>query len=215
MNIAILFSGRIRKFASHYNNIMDNLVQGNNVDFFLSHSPELNEDLAMFQDLYNPVSVCNEPLELFDYTQFPVPDLEHRPHNIVSMFYNKKRVFKMLNDYIEKTGKVYDIVISHRLDLFCFNKLDYNIINNGLCIPKFNGTDMFDQFAFGTIQSMEPYMNAYDHIQTLLQNGFIFNAERILDFCLKNIHVFRFTFHTRLIRVGGHGYSSPASNTFT
>jgi hypothetical protein len=206
MNIAIIFSGRIYKFANHYNNIMDNLVQDNNVDFFLSHSPELDEDLDLFYEIYNPVSICNEPLELFDYTKYPVPDLEHRPHNILSMYYNRRRGFQALNNHIQKTGKIYDAVISHRLDLFCFDTLDLSLVNNGLCIPTCHARGIFDQFALGTLLSIQPYMNVYNHIQTLLENHVTFNSEVLLEYALKGLHIFRFPFHTRLIR-HTHGYS--------
>ena len=57
MNIAIIFSGRIYKFANHYNNIMDNIVQDNNVDFFLSHSPELDEDLDIHKLIVERLSI--------------------------------------------------------------------------------------------------------------------------------------------------------------
>ena len=206
MNIAIIFSGRIHKFANHYNNIMDNIVQDNNVDFFLSHSPELKEDLELFSEIYNPVSICNDPLELFDYSKYPVPDLEHRPRNFVSMYYNKRRGFNALNDHIQKTGKVYDIVISHRLDLFCFDTLDLSLVKNGLCIPESNAWGMFDQFALGTLDTIQPYMNAYNQIETLLENGIMFNAEVLLDNALKGKKIFRFPFKTRIIR-DGHGYN--------
>ena len=205
MNIAIIFSGRIYKFANHYNNIMDNIVQDNNVDFFLSHSPELKEDLELFSEIYNPVSICNDPLELFDYTKYPVPDLEHRPRNIVSMYYNRRRGFNALNDHIQKTGKIYDIVISHRLDLYCFDTLDLSLVKNGLCIPEYHGQGIFDQFALGTVDTIQPYMNVYNHIQTLLEKGVMFNPEVLLEYALKDQTIFRFPFHTRLIR-DGYGY---------
>jgi hypothetical protein len=59
---------------------------------------------------------------------------------------------------------------------------------------------MNDQFAVGTLITMEPYMNVYDTILQLLDIGCIFNAEALLDSALKGVNVFRFPFKTAIIR---------------
>jgi hypothetical protein len=200
MKIAILFSGRIHKYGNHFNNIIDKLVKDNEVGFFLSHTPELKEDIELFSELYCPIAVSNDPIELFDYSKYPYPE-NVMPYNVLCMHYNRKRVFNLLKEHCKNTGTHYDVVISHRTDVFCFNDLDLNIVNNGLCIPDDkNGLGMNDQFALGTMVTMEPYMNVYDTILQSLDAGCIFNAEALLDAALNGIQVYRFPFKTAIIR---------------
>ena len=199
MKLAILFSGRIHRFQNHFTNIMDSLVQENDVDFFLSQSPELNEDLELFTELYNPRVLNNDPLELFNYMSYRCPDKEHRPTNILSMFYNRKRVFQDFKKHIQTTQEHYDLVLSHRLDLYCYETLDFSLAKHGLCIPDTKSCGLFDQFAFGTLNTMEPYMTVYDHLESALQAGCPFNAEILLKTILENTTIHRFPFKTQII----------------
>lgn len=207
MKIAILFSGRIFRFGNHYNNIMENIVQGHDADFFLSHSPELDEDLDAFCEIYNPVAVCNDPIPDFDFTQYPTfPEICMNRRNYICMLYNRKRVFNLLEEYIKKTGIYYDYIISYRLDLFAYNKIDYNIQSNILYIPE--GSDHLginDQVAYGTYESMKVYMNAFDNIDNIMKNNKWFIAELInkTNLLLHDICIERTTFDYEIIR-GSH-----------
>jgi len=208
MKIAVLFSGRIFKFGNHYNNIMDTIVQGHDADFFLSHSPEINEDLDMFCALYNPVSICNDPIPEFDHIHYNI-DEEHRPRNVWSMYYNRFRVFNLLKDHVKATGIKYDLVISHRLDVFCLETLDLNLIrSHNLCIPDdIHGDGINDKLAFGTMEAMENYMNVYSNFIRVLDfnktNRGICLAEIILRDHLKYVNVvpYRFPFKSVITRV--------------
>ena len=57
MKILIVFSGRLTSYDKHYQNIMDNLVQDNEVDFIAGISNELINDklIESFKNLYNPI----------------------------------------------------------------------------------------------------------------------------------------------------------------
>lgn len=208
MKIAILFSGRIFKFRNHYNNIMENIVQGHDADFFLSHSPELDEDLESFCEIYEPVATCNDPIPEFDFTQYPVfPEFTTNRRNITSMLYNRIRVFNLLDEYIKKTRIHYDCIVSYRFDLFSYNKLDYKIEPNILYIPE--GSDycsgINDQVAYGTYEQMKIYMNAFNHIDTILLTTGIIHPESINkdNLLLHNVVIQRTTFDYEIIR-GGH-----------
>jgi hypothetical protein len=48
MKIAILYSGRILNYDKYYANLQKYIVKDNDVDYYLSHSKELNEDLSGF-----------------------------------------------------------------------------------------------------------------------------------------------------------------------
>ena len=214
MKIAILFSGRIFRFGNHYNNIMENIVQEHDVDFFLSHSPELNEDLESFYELYKPVALCNDPIPEFDFIQYPnYPEFPKNMRNITCMLYNRRRVFNLLETHMKTNNLHYDCILSYRLDLFSYNKLDYKIEPNILYIP--DGFDWHgginDQVAYVTYEPMKIYMNIFNNIYNILNNGCPFHPELINkeNLLLYNINIQRVPFHYEIIR-GGHSiYINP------
>ena len=53
MHIAVLFSGRVDGYISNYESLFKGLLKGQEADFFLSHSPELQEDLDGFKKMFN------------------------------------------------------------------------------------------------------------------------------------------------------------------
>lgn len=208
MKIAVLFSGRIFKFGNHYNNIMENIVQGHDADFFLSHSPELDEDLESFCEIYQPIATSNDPIPEFDFTKYPnYPGSVTHRRNVICMFYNRRRVFNLLDTHIKTNNIEYDCIVSYRLDLFSYNKIDYNIQSNILYIPE--GSDHYgginDQVAYGTYEPMKKYMNPINHIDDILLNIGIFHAELINkeNLLLHKVAIQRTLFDYEIIR-GGH-----------
>lgn len=207
MKIAVLFSGRIFKFGNHYNNIMENIVQGHDADFFLSHSPELDEDLESFCEVYKPIATSNDPIPEYNFEKYPPYDENARRRNVTCMQYNRRRVFNLLDEHIKKTGIQYDCIVSYRLDLFSYNKIDYNIQSNILYIPE--GSDhnggINDQVAYGTYEQMKVYMNLINHIDTILFNIGVFHAELINkeNLLLHKVPIQRVLFDYEIIR-GGH-----------
>ena len=213
MKIAILFSGRIFKFGNHYNNIMENIVQGHDADFFLSHSPELDEDLESFCEVYKPVATSNDPIPEYNFEKYPPYDKNARRRNVICMLYNRRRVFNLLDEHIKKTGIQYHCIVSYRLDLFSYNKIDYKIQSNILYIPE--GSDhnggINDQVAYGTYEQMKVYMNLINHIDTILFNIGVFHAELINkeNLLLHNVPIQRTSFDYEIIR-GAHSiYINP------
>jgi hypothetical protein len=207
MKIAVLFSGRIYKFGSHYNNIMENVVQDHEADFYLSHSPELNEEaeLELFKEMYNPVAVCNDPIPDFDFNQYPVIDeLYTKRRNVVCMHYNRKRVFELM----KKSGKIYDCIVSYRLDLFSQSKIDYTNLGKSIYIPEgqdFNG-GINDQVAYGTYEPMSIYMNLFDSMKQYLDEKKTIFFPELLNQCHlfeNNISIIRVPYNYKIIR-GGH-----------
>lgn len=208
MKIAILFSGRIFKFGNHYNNIMENIVQGHDADFFLSHSPELDEDLDSFCEVYKPVAISNDPIPEFDFTNYSIyPDSNTNRRNVICMLYNRRRVFNLLDEHIKKTGIQYDCIVSYRFDLFSYSKLDYKIEPNILYIPE--GSDycggINDQVAHGMYEPMKIYMNTFNHIDTILLTTGIVHPESINkdNLLLHDVVIQRTPFDYEIIR-GGH-----------
>ena len=184
MKIAILFSGRIYKFGNHYNNIMENVVQDHEADFYLSHSPEIKEedDLELFKEIYNPIAVCNDPIPAFDFEEYPIIEASNtKKRNVVSMFYNRMRVFELMKN----SGKIYDSIVSYRLDLFSYNKIDYTINSESIYIPEgqdhFNGIN--DQIAYGLYEPMSIYMNAFSSMKRYLDEKKCLFHPEIINKC--------------------------------
>lgn len=206
MKIAVLFSGRVYKFGAHYNNIMENVVQDHDADFYLSHSPELNEedDLELFKEMYKPVAVSNDPIPDFDFKQYPIIDELHtKRRNVVCMFYNRKRVFELMKG----SGKLYDCIVSYRLDLIGFTKMDYTNLDQSIYIPE--GQDHFgginDQIAYGTYEPMNIYMNLFDSMKKYLDNNICIFFPELLNKChlLSNkVSIIRTNFDYHIVRGG-------------
>lgn len=215
MKIALLFSGRINKYDEHYQNIIDNIVQNNDIDFFLSHSPELkNENLDGFKELYKPIEIINEEMDFStDYSNLKLHELTNMNH-FMSMWCNRKRVFDALIKHCIATNTMYDLVFSVRLDAYneeplLFKEIieEYKIIENKNNIEKTvfvpNGWDwggLNDQMAFGDFYSMEIYMSLYDTIWELMKEQPRFGPETILlGHLIKNdVSIHRFDYKYKL-----------------
>ena len=124
--IAILFSGRIDKYDQHYTNIMERIVQDHDADFFLSHSPELSEDLEDFSRIYRPKAINNDPIHFPDVSEYKCHPDTSKPHNVLSMWVNRQRVFQEMRNYMINTDTWYDVVIHARIDAWYDEPLDYS-----------------------------------------------------------------------------------------
>jgi len=185
MKIAILFTGRIKYYNDIYNNIVDKIVNNNQIDFYLSTSPEITDenDLKEFIDLYKPVKVINEPINHnFDYNKYEKLSCWVRPKNICDMWYNRMRIFNAIEDK-------YDIILSYRLDLNPFNYINYeinNFINIPLCDDYSGGIN--DQIAYGNYNEMKKYMNLYSYLPEIL-NSCLMHPETILKHYIKKYNL--------------------------
>ena len=185
MKIAILFSGRINYYKQIYDNLIQKVINNNEVDFYLSTSPHItNEiDLQYFIDLYKPVKVINEPINHdFDYNNYELLSCWSKPQNICDMWFNRIRVFNLIEDK-------YDIILSYRLDINAFNNMNYEI-NDLINIP--NGCDydygINDQIAYGNYNNMKKYMNLYSYLPEILNNCKM-HPETILKYYINNYNL--------------------------
>jgi len=178
MKIAVLFSGRIHRYQEHYDNIQAMVVQGHSCDFFLSHSPECVENLEEFVARYQPRVVCDDPIQYLDVSRWSCHP-QSNPHNMMCMWVNRQRVFEGLRDYMVRTRTWYDLVISTRLDTWCYEPLNYGLVtevgmgmgmgDDTVWVP--GGSDwggLNDQLAMGSYYAMEKYMMLYPEVEPLL-----------------------------------------------
>jgi hypothetical protein len=208
MKIAILFSGRIDYYKRNYENIITKIVNNNNADFYLSTTPDLtnDDDLKDFIELYKPIKVNNEPIEHeFDIYKFEKLSCWVKPLNVCNMWYNRMRVFNMIENKDD-----YDIIISYRLDLHAFNYMNYEI-NNLLNIPIGENHDYGcnDQIAYGTYDIMSTYMNLYLHLQDILSNCLMHPETILMNYIKKfNINFMRYEFIYYIVRSENEEYDA-------
>jgi hypothetical protein len=171
MHIAILFYGRINKYTNTF--LLNSLPQNHTYDVFYSADLEPNELLDDFIKIYKPISVNNDKISYdVDFGKYPNTKTHlSNIHNMTCHFINKKRVFNLLENYINLTNTKYDIIIATRLDLF-IDTLTLDIpLPNTIYIPKNEDhTGINDRFAMGDFQTMKKYMNIYDNCVYLLEN---------------------------------------------
>ena len=115
LNIAILFSGRLTSHDKHYKNIIDNIVQGNNVDFYVGMSTEpINDELLpSFKKLYKPYRIRKSKKNLLNIDWDNVKaNKEMTPikKNPMFMWRNRDNVMELL----KKSKKKYDWIVSTR-----------------------------------------------------------------------------------------------------
>ena len=165
MKIAILYSGRISCYDTYYNNLQKYIVKNNEVDFFLSHSKELNEDLSGFINLYKPKLIIDENIE---YSGPPPPH-----YNGMCMFYNRQRLFHAFKKYCGEMGAIYDIVMVYRVDLLALSEIEFQTFNrlndNTIYVPNIRQSQGVNDFlAIGNMNSIEKYCNLFIYYKQLL-----------------------------------------------
>jgi len=201
MRIAILLSGRINGYEKSYKNIIDNIVQGNQVDFFISYCKDISEEsFENFKKIFNPVSYVKSDEVYFDMTPYPHPThlgVKSR-HNMMCMYLNRRNVYKIYNEYKIKNNIHYDLVFSYRVDFIFHSKLDLSLLLNAkesICIPEgcdYNGIN--DRMAVGNEETMKEYLLCYDSLQLLFDQGGTPHPETILKEYIeyKKLKIYRF-----------------------
>ena len=165
MKIAILYSGRILNYDTYYNNLKKYIIKDNDVDFFLSHSKELNEDLTGFINLYKPKIVIDENI---------VYNSPTRNHSGMCMFNNRYRLFQSFKTYCQDNSINYDLIMVYRIDLLALSEIYFtdfiNVIDNDtICIPNLRHSQGINDFiAIGNIHAIEKYCNLFTQYSDLI-----------------------------------------------
>lgn len=218
LKIAVLFFGRVHRHDVNYESIMDTIVNGNDVDFFLSHGKDINnphlnekEGVESFKKLFKPKKVIDEPID----EDIPnLPKNQHYPHSKICMPVNKKRVFDAMMEYANETNTIYDYVVIMRLDCYYESVLDYDRtvresnlseeqIERTVFIPIKNNWDgVNDQFAFGRFKPMQKYCSLIENIVELFIEKPWSNSETLLmtHLLCEKVHIHRFFFEYFIVR---------------
>lgn len=164
MHIAVLIYGRINKSIDHYSNLIDSIGREHDIDFFLSSDNSNQTQLQDFINIYKPISYINDEIKyVCNFGKYSGLRPETNIHNMTCHFINKCRVFTLLENHIKNSNINYDVVISFRIDIFCYSNFNINNIeNNTIYIPFGNDWDgINDQIAYGNVLTIKKYMNIF------------------------------------------------------
>ncbi len=180
-HIAVLISGRLkcheecllpqlRTFLIHNQEVW--------IDVFLAINDAKEKELEYTRMMDVPfISGINcENFECPEsYLNHPRKNKETNAYNCLSMFYNNKKVFKMMTDFALENNINYDIVLKYRPDISNNPRLplykNVEIKENTIYIPdKYHWGGINDQIAFGDLESMQKYCNVFDDIYNQLDN---------------------------------------------
>jgi hypothetical protein len=130
----------------------------------------------MFIDTYKPVSYTNDKIEYScDLGKYPCKRAETNIHNMTCHFINKGRVYSLLVEHINKTGIIYDVVLSIRIDLVFKTKFNFvDIQDDIIYIPNCNDfivRDINDQVAYGKMNIMKKYNSISSNMVNILDKG--------------------------------------------
>jgi len=203
--IAVLFSGRLNTDPTVYTNIMTQLIQENDVDFFVSYSktdqvwgqsdPDPSEHASMVQaflDMYQPKKHAENPEEYVDLSGYPK---HHKttPRRMLHMFQNRHQVGRLFQEYLAENPTIhYDMVMSTRCDIWydapiglseCQRWCD----DGKLIIPVGNDYQgINDQMAIGRADTVVTYLSLYPSLKDILDTGTVLvNPEIILKYYLE------------------------------
>jgi len=190
--IAILLSGRLTSYDKHYQGIMDNLVQGNDVDFYAGISTEpINERLLDgFLKMYKPVAwaISDKPLFDIDFKKEKekMPKGSSPPQSTVYQARNRDKSRSLLM----KSKVNYDWIISTRTDLYYKNKLNYDELDSEFVnIPlgaEHGGIQ--DKIAIAKKPLILRYLNMYDYLEEHIKKKNL-APERTLNTYLKKFKI--------------------------
>lgn len=168
MNIAILFSGRIIGFSESIEKYKEFILADNTVHIFIGHNSYNTEDLTVL-NAYKNIHIVSKLYEMPDerpiiYSRWPV---DPRGYYLSSMWYHRCLAYEMMKEYSINNNISFDVVISARTDSIITSKFNIDPPDeNTLYIPNhsdYHGVN--DQFAYGTMDSMEVYCNLYKNVK--------------------------------------------------
>jgi hypothetical protein len=239
MKLAILLSGRLTTYEEGYKDIMEKLVQGNEVDFYVGVSNEkANAELEKgFKALFKPVSykkTAKGELTGINWEQLKTnKSTTPIKKNIMYMWKNRLNVLNQL----KKSKKKYDWIISTRVDERYARKLNYSkLVADKLNLPKTYGTSkqwkkagddwegLQDQVAIGKKPLIEKYLSVYPNLKKYIKDVGNYkhlknyDAEKLMNhhIIMKDIPVNRFDFKFYLVRgEGGQRLHTKLARTAT
>jgi hypothetical protein len=122
---------------------------------------------------------------------------KQKPENFMSMVYSRKEVGKLLEGYVQETGKKYDWVFFTRTDVAVMRSIEGEIKNlpNSMIltahVPGEGWNVIFnnDPFVGGNYETMIYWSKLYDYYETHWLSGIPFCAHRLQHHHLKMLNL--------------------------
>jgi hypothetical protein len=216
MKVAVIISGRIKKWEQSIESNKKNFFDKMDCTFFSSC---YGDDVEEFAYAYG---ITKDRLNVEEYKK-PNPDdsiwishdFPNRPYRLASMFYHMKKAFEL----VEKHPVKFDYVIRWRADnCIIFNDYIQNPTEDIIYIPRSPGNyevlydghpleQCPDQCAYGTMKAMKIYCSVYD-------NFFEYEPIRYGEEPLQK-HLRRYNTHWRFTDciIQYHGYADRFDHT--
>lgn len=215
MKTALLLSGHFRDIVFCYPSLKEQIIDVYNPDIFISSwnpgadfshslgaSSQNINDSATVQDIISMLKPKSIKLEDFNS---PVADSikkkawnldvygpmtgETNPVSIFCMWYKIQSSSLLMQEYEQKLGEKYDLVIKGRFDINLHDPVIVDENPNVISIPPgFDWRGGFnDIFAYGGREAMIHYCNMFDHIESyIVYESVFFHAETLLKHHLIN-----------------------------
>lgn len=221
MKIAICLSGQPRNFEQGFE-LFNKSFFNHDVDYFMHHwfdeddykkkhyilsdgqknriswTPQQGDEKRII-DLFNPKSFLIEPQKKFDNN--PIYENEHwrtPVSDTISMWYSRKKVGDIFENYCLTKAEEYDIVVWTRTDFALLSSIDGELkeINNLDKLytayvrgPEWNTTHLNTAFLLSNKKNIMRFLQLYDNFENLINSGSIFCDHRISFDHLKNFEL--------------------------
>jgi hypothetical protein len=169
MKIAALFVGRFKAYEKTRDSILKHIFADHDVDVFFSHNAANKDDnLQDFAAKYN--------VKLSDSIEIPIPESIRNYHattdrkndgGMFPMFFHMTNGMRLIEEYVQKTGVHYDVVLYLRADMHFMSRVLFKVRDaNTVYIPSLcDYCGICDQMAYGTLEAMKKYAATSTHME--------------------------------------------------
>ena len=138
----------------------------------------------------------------------------------LNMLLSREKVGKMLEEYSERTGVIYDKVIFSRLDVSFLKEIPADLDLSNICVPDFHNFDRVqgggcnDRFAVSNYNNMKIYFSEYGRVPEFVLKGGHLHAESTLFWHLttSGLRIARYPIRFTRIRPGGKSIDERLRN---
>ena len=213
MKIAIFISGRLLGYKEYLIPLLENLNQRYDIKLFLSINSEIDDEACKLLNKYKGTFYFNPYKMPLDYVKNKINNKDYVlnnnfRYNQLSMFYNDKNNFNLIEQYEKENDIEFDILCKLRPDISFRNPIIFKILNkndkilvNKHIIPIRHWGHIYmdtpllisDNFAYGNKKTMYHYTNAYDFLlkNNISKKGLYDHAAEItLTDCILNTIIY-------------------------
>lgn len=198
MKIAVCFSGLIRNYRDHVQNIIRHSLN-DNTDVFIHtwqyKDQKIKEAVSYFQyfhftDTLKPLKLIIDDKEWEEFDIFnkwnikKEHDTSHSASNYASMYYSILQSNSLKQIFEQKYNFTYDLVVRHRFDFSFKEKIDYSELDpNVLNLLPINRNDGYcDLWAAGNSKIMDIYSSVYNGFNECCENIKLLRPEDMLKY---------------------------------